>query len=276
MNDFEAALAPKSDQINSSDLIGGDMTITIVSVKVTPGTEQPVSISFKESAKVWRPCKSTGRVLMAAWGADTAQYAGRSVQLYLDPKVKWGGMEIGGIRISAISHIEDDLKIVLAESKQVRKAVIIKRLATQRDATQDQAAKYNANTALQQATAIAHKGTAIFRDWYNSEDGKQCRATKALTPEAMLSLRDIATAADAACDTDVFGLPVLSDAASEVPTPAPDREQFEYICEMIVTEMESGASAAEVTEMYGAQIDQIRKHFPDLAAKIDAAFMARG
>lgn len=212
MNDFTAALAPKSDQINAQDLLGGDMTITIAGVKVTPGTEQPVSISLQGHNKVWRPCKTTGRILMAAWGADTSKYAGRSVQLYLDPKVKWGGLEVGGIRIRALSHISEEMRIVLAESKQVRKPVTIKPL-TMQAATKPQpssASQYDATTALAQATAIAGRGVAVFRDWYNSEDGKACRETKALTPDAMLTLRGVATAADEALAADPFGLPPLT------------------------------------------------------------------
>lgn len=213
MNDFTAAMAPKSDQINAQDLMGGDMTITITAVKVTLGTEQPVSISFQGSAKVWRPCKTTGRVLMAAWGADTSKYAGRSVQLYLDPKVKWGGLEVGGIRIRAISHIDEDMRIVLAESKQVRKAVTVNRLVMQ-GAAQTESAKYDEATAIARASAVAKQGTAAFREWFNSDDGKDCRKTKALTPDAMLTMRDIATAADTARYSDPFGLPPLADAST--------------------------------------------------------------
>ena len=54
-------------------------------------------------------------------------------------------------------------------------------------------------------------------------------------------------------------------------TPTPDREQFEYITEMILTELESGAASSDVEDMYGPQIDQIKTHFPELAAKISAA-----
>lgn len=175
MNDFEAAMAPKSDQINASDLIGGDMIITIAGVKVTPGTEQPVSISIKESGKVWRPCKSTGRVLMKAWGADTSQYAGRKVQLYLDEDVKWGGLKVGGIRIRAISHIDEDLRIVLAESKQVKKPVTVKRLV-QQGAPEQPARRYDAISALERAKAQAAQWpTPAARDHKGSSEASVTR-----------------------------------------------------------------------------------------------------
>lgn len=192
MNDFAAALAPKSDQINTMDLIGQDMTVTISGVKVTPGTEQPVSISIQGSPKVWRPCKTTGRILMAAWGADTSKFVGRSVQLYHDPKVKWGGMEVGGIRIRAMSHIDQDLRIVAAESKQVRKQITVARLASQQTAAQG----LTAADAIAKAKAAANKGTEAFRAWFNSDEGKDCRATNALTPDVMADCKATAQGAD--------------------------------------------------------------------------------
>lgn len=204
MNDFQAALAPKSDQINAQDLIAGDMTVTIAGVKVTPGTEQPVSIRLDGMDKVWRPCKTTGRILMAAWGADTSAYAGRSVQLYLDPDVKWGGMKVGGIRIRAMSHLSGELSLALAESKQNRKIFKIKPLAgsPQRQAppTTQQAAAPDlpseAAPAVALAKAAAKKGTEAFREWFNSEEGKDCRATGGLTPAVLSECQIIASGAD--------------------------------------------------------------------------------
>ena len=87
MSDMSAVIIPKSDQINADDLIGGPITITIVAVKVQPGTEQPVSIDFGDPKKVFRPCKSMSRVMVAAWGPDSSKYAGKSLTLYRDPMV---------------------------------------------------------------------------------------------------------------------------------------------------------------------------------------------
>mgnify|MGYP001325586462 CR=1 FL=1 len=200
MNDFAAVLAPKSDQINAQDLLAGDMTITIQAVKVTPGTEQPVSIRFEGSDKVWRPCKTTGRILMAAWGPDTSVYAGRSVQLYLDPEVKWGGMKVGGIRIRAMSHIDGELRLALAESKQNRKIVVVKPLAgapRRADPPKPQpTATGTASDAAAKAKAAAAKGTDAFRAWFNTDEGKECRATGELTAEVLNECKIIASGAD--------------------------------------------------------------------------------
>lgn len=134
MNDMTAIIAPKSDQINSDDLISGPRTITITDVDIRPGTEQPCSIFFDgDNGKPWKPCKSMARVLVAAWGPDAKSYVGRAVTLYRDPSVKWGGMEVGGIRVSHLSHIERDMVMALTATKGKRAPYTVKVL---RDAPQ--------------------------------------------------------------------------------------------------------------------------------------------
>lgn len=128
MNDMTSVIVPKSDQINADDLIGGDMLITIREVKITGGQEQPVSIYFEGSDKAFRPCKSMSRVLVAAWGPDAKKYVGRSLQLYRDPAVKWGGMEVGGIRIRAMTDIEAPMTMALTATKGSRKPYTVKPL----------------------------------------------------------------------------------------------------------------------------------------------------
>lgn len=131
MNDMSAVIQPKSDQVNADDFIPGPRTYTIEGVAIIPGTEQPVQIKLAGEPRVWRPCKSMSRVLVAAWGQDAKAYAGRSVTLYRDPKVKWGGMEVGGIRISHLSHIERDMMIQLTATKGKRAPCVIKPLTAE-------------------------------------------------------------------------------------------------------------------------------------------------
>ncbi|MGI4797010.1 MAG: hypothetical protein ACRYG8_23755, partial [Janthinobacterium lividum] len=46
--------------------------------------------------------------------------------LYRDPKVLFGGIAVGGIRISHMSHINEDTTVAVAETKGARKPVRIK------------------------------------------------------------------------------------------------------------------------------------------------------
>lgn len=131
MNDMSQVIVPKSDQINADDLIAGPITITVEAVQIKGGQEQPVSIFFTGSDKAFRPCKSMSRVLVAAWGPDANAYVGRSMTLYRDPEVKWGGMAVGGIRISHLSHIERDMVMALTATKGSRKPYQVKPLKAQ-------------------------------------------------------------------------------------------------------------------------------------------------
>lgn len=131
MNDMSSVIVPKSDQISADDFISGPQTFVIESVSINPGTEQPVSIKLAGEARAFRPCKSMSRVMVAGWGPDANLYKGRSLTLYRDPKVKWGGMEVGGIRISHMSHIERDMIMSLTATKGKRSPYQVKVLATE-------------------------------------------------------------------------------------------------------------------------------------------------
>ena len=131
MLDMSPVIVPKSDQISADDFISGPRTYQIESVVINNGTEQPVNISLVGENRVWKPCKSMARVLVAAWGPDAKLYSGRSVTLYRDPKVKWGGLEVGGVRISHMSHIDRPLSMALTATKGRRADYTVKPLILQ-------------------------------------------------------------------------------------------------------------------------------------------------
>jgi hypothetical protein len=127
--DITATLAPKSDQLNCDDLIAGPRTITITQVSAG-SVEQPVAIAFEgDNNKPWYPCLSMRRVLVAAWGADSSQYIGRRVTLFRDPAVTYGGIQVGGIRVSHLSHLDGPLSIALTVTRQKRKLYRVQPLA---------------------------------------------------------------------------------------------------------------------------------------------------
>ncbi len=110
--DITDTLAPMSDQLDAVDLLGGPQTFTVA--EVTKGKDdQPVNVRLVEFPRVWRPGKSMRRVLAACWGADASQWTGRRVTLYCDTRVKFGGEEVGGTRISHLSHIDKAMKVPL-------------------------------------------------------------------------------------------------------------------------------------------------------------------
>lgn len=130
MSDMRPAIVPKSDQLNADDLLSGPITIKITDVKIKPG-EQPVSIFYEgDNGKPYKCCKSMARVLVAAWGADASKYTGRSLTLFCDPKVKWAGMEVGGIRISHMSDIDSQMTMALTVTRANKKPFTVRPIET--------------------------------------------------------------------------------------------------------------------------------------------------
>ena len=134
MIDLRGTIKPKSDQLNADDLIGGPVTIRITGVAVGEG-EQPVSISFDgDGGKPFKPGKSMRRVLVNLWGPDGAAYIGRSLTIYRDEQVVFGGVEVGGIRISHMSHLQRETTMALTATKAKRKPFTVRPLVVEKAA----------------------------------------------------------------------------------------------------------------------------------------------
>ncbi|GIG27151.1 hypothetical protein [Cellulomonas denverensis] len=126
--DLTATIVPKSDQLNAEDLLAGPVTVTVESV--TGGSaEQPVNVNLREfPGRPYRPSKTQRRVLVKLWGAESSAYTGRRMTLYRDPEVKFGGIKVGGIKISHLSHIEKRATLVLTETKGKRAPHVVEPL----------------------------------------------------------------------------------------------------------------------------------------------------
>lgn len=118
--DMSPFVVPKSDQLNADDLTS-PITVRITKVIGTGNADQPVSVHFEDDyGRPYKPCKSMRRVMIAAWGVDASQYVGRSMTLYRDPAVMFGGMQVGGVRISHMSHMDRPLNLALTVTKAKR------------------------------------------------------------------------------------------------------------------------------------------------------------
>ena len=134
MFDLRGTIKPKSDQLNADDLIGGPVTIRITAVSVAEG-EQPVSISFDgDGGKPFKPGKSMRRVLVNLWGPDGEAYVGRSLIIFRDEQVVFGGVEVGGIRISHMSHLQRETTMALTATKAKRKPFTVRPLVVEKPA----------------------------------------------------------------------------------------------------------------------------------------------
>jgi len=174
--DISQTTAPKSDQQNFDDYIGGPKTVTIE--KVTPGSlEQPVDVHLVEfPGRPYRPSKSMRRVMIKAWGIESAAYTGRRMTLYGDPEVTFGRDKVGGIKISHLSHIEKRLTLALTVTRGRRAPFNVEPLA---NATPTLTTVPSYRELLAEIGALADKTPggrkAVAADWAETHEGESLR-----------------------------------------------------------------------------------------------------
>ena len=129
--DISNTIEPDSSQINSDDLVSGPVTVTVR--EVSKGTaEQPVNIHVHEYPdRSYRPSKTMRRLIVAAWGPDASQYAGKQLTLFRNPDIKFGRDTVGGIEISAMSHLDKPLEVPLTVSRGKRRKFVAQPLQQQ-------------------------------------------------------------------------------------------------------------------------------------------------
>lgn len=126
VSDLSNTIKPKSDQLNADDLLTGPMTVTITDVTSGPA-DQPVHIHI-EGQQPFKPCKTVRRVLITAWGQNGRDWVGKSMTLYCDKTVKFGGVALGGIRVSHLSHINSVMNMMLTSTRGKKAQCVINRL----------------------------------------------------------------------------------------------------------------------------------------------------
>lgn len=118
ITDLRSTIIPKSDQLNSEQLLGGPMVITVTEVRRSASEEQPLIVHYEgDNGRPFKPCKTMRKVLILAWGADGSRWAGHSAQLFNDPNVRFGGSAVGGIRISHMTGIDKPIEVSLTATK---------------------------------------------------------------------------------------------------------------------------------------------------------------
>lgn len=165
--DLSDTIKAKSDQLNASE-IAGEMTIKVTGAKKV-SSEQPVVINYEgDGGKPWKPCLSMRRVIAHLWG-ERVDMTGRMITLVCDPTVTWGGDEVGGIRIKAMSHIEGKKTIPLRASKHKVKKYTVERIEVEQTEAPD------ADAILSSAQAAAENGIEAYKKYFtglNAEEKK--------------------------------------------------------------------------------------------------------
>lgn len=171
IEDLRPTIIPKSDQLNAEQLLGGPVTITVNGVNVSDSGDQPVVVHYiGENGRPFKPCKTMRKVLIHAWGADGRQWVGRSMTLYNDPSVKFGGDDVGGIRISHMTDIDRDVKVSLTSTRGKKAKYEIKRLVSR---VADQLAGLSEATTVE---ALKDKFGAAYRATKDAGERAQLKA----------------------------------------------------------------------------------------------------
>tara|TARA_R110002049_G_scaffold225946_7_gene397921 strand:+ start:2591 stop:3151 length:561 start_codon:yes stop_codon:yes gene_type:complete len=125
---MRATITPKSDQLNADDLVNTEITIAITNVSIVGG-DQPVVVNYQnDNGRPYKPNKTMRKVMVALWGDDETQYAGRSMTLFTEPSVTWAGKAVGGLEIKAMSHIDKNADISLTATRGKKRTIKISKL----------------------------------------------------------------------------------------------------------------------------------------------------
>lgn len=175
--DISETLAPKSDQLDACEL-AQPTTFTIARVTKGISEEQPVQVFFEEFPRPWRPSKSMRRVLAACWTPHANEWAGRRLTLFCDTSVKFGGVEVGGIRVSHLSGLPGPKKVplLITKGKSAMHTVQPLKEDTPRALSQTQSKRIG---ALLRQHDLTDKGLVLAL--YADEVGREVAATKDLT-----------------------------------------------------------------------------------------------
>lgn len=123
IEDLRSTTIPKSTQLNADQLIVGPMDLRITDVRIGPDEKQPIAVHYEnEAGRPFLPCLTMRRVLLSAWGHDGRDWIGKGLRVFHDPQVRFGGEDVGGVRISHMTDIPGrriELKLTASKGKKV-------------------------------------------------------------------------------------------------------------------------------------------------------------
>lgn len=224
--DLRSTTLPKSSQLNADQLIVGPMDLTITDVQLGPDEKQPIAVHYEnEAGRPFLPCLSMRRVLLAAWGRDGREWIGKSLRVFHDPQVRFGGDDVGGVRISHMTDIPGrriELKLTATRGKKVLYTIermeaaasgptlahVLQLIAVAASAADMKAAKAAAQT-LHNPADVEEAVAA-----YNARVAEQRAKTQKPAAKTLAEYRqDIDSAADAEAATAVLDLARVLDPA---------------------------------------------------------------
>ena len=109
MADIEKAIQPQSDRQNAVDYMAGPKVFTVAGTSDYRDDKGRARVNIHLAEAPDRPFKPSAtnlRLVTIGWGKDDTVWPGRRIKLGLDPEVTFGREKVGGVRVVALSHID--------------------------------------------------------------------------------------------------------------------------------------------------------------------------
>lgn len=161
MANIAKAIEPKSDQQNAVDYLSGPRVFTVAGTSdyLDDKRRPKVSIHLVEAPeRPFKPSATNLRLMVIGWGQDDSTWTGRRIKLDLDPEVRFGGEKVGGIRVVALSHMEQPFTAKLPTTRGKKAEFRVEKMETINDGS------LNVNDGAATDEQIA----ALF-EWINSK-----------------------------------------------------------------------------------------------------------
>ena len=109
MADIARAIEPLSDRQNATDYTAGPKVFTVAGTSDYRDEKGRAKVNVHLAEAPDRPFKPSAtnlRLIAIGWGEDDTTWPGRRIKLALDPEVMFGREKVGGIRVVALSGME--------------------------------------------------------------------------------------------------------------------------------------------------------------------------
>ena len=109
MADIAKAIEPLSDRQNATDYTAGPKVFTVAGTSDYRDEKGRAKVNVhlaEASDRPFKPSATNLRLIAIGWGEDDTTWPGRRIKLALDPEVMFGRDKVGGIRVVALSGME--------------------------------------------------------------------------------------------------------------------------------------------------------------------------
>lgn len=134
MADIRAAIQPRSDQLNYESFLSGPAVLTIERTEDYRDEKGQPRVAIHMVEQPGKPFKANAtnlRLLAIAWGDDDTDWPGRRVQLTADPTIVYGGKAVGGIVVTAVSHLPQRFTAKLSVTRGKKREFPVEILPTE-------------------------------------------------------------------------------------------------------------------------------------------------